>query len=175
MAVNTAINLAQTPAENILALLQLNAKDGVTITAADFSFAVTPLGAADPDGRNTTLTATSEAAGQFEEDAEVNFTYLRPAPAATLTFQSTDVAATALQIRAAIAAELKIHESEFDGWDDVVDHPGADQTVTVTLTADAASLLYTGTTTVTLNYVVPEPNPADAFDSTELDGFNLSA
>lgn len=171
MALSLSIDLGKTPSENILAALQANAKAGVTITAADFSYAVAVLGEVDPDGRNTTLTATALEAGQFEVDATVDFTYCRPAPAATASFNATDTSALAAAIRTAIAAQLKIHESEFDGWDDVIDHPDADQTVNVTLTAKTTSLLYTGQIALTLNYIVPEPNPADAFESTELTGF----
>jgi hypothetical protein len=174
MALNTTIDLANSPEENILDLLQSAAKVGVTLTPADFSYAVAPLGVADVEGRNTTLTVTALEAGQFLEDATTSFTYKRPAPAATLAFESTNLEATAAQIRAAIATQLKIHESEFTGWTTVVDHPGVNQQVTVELEANAASLLYTGSVEVTLDYIVLEPGPADAFDTTELDGLELS-
>jgi len=169
------VNIALTPLANVLAIINAaNVASSTNITEAQVT-AAAPVVAAGTGGRNTTVLLTG-VDGQGIEGTRT-FAYTRQslatgavastAPASVTVLQADDQAASVTKV----ATALGLLASEFDASDYTAPEDQATPG-TVTITAKATSLLYTGVRVVPLNFADADVAFATVAPVTDADGFD---
>jgi hypothetical protein len=172
------LNIALSAVANVLgAINAANTAVSLALTEAQVTFAA-PAVTAGTAGRNTSITLTG-VNGQGVEGSRT-FSYTRQslaagavastAPASVTTAPGDTEAASLTKVATALGLLAgEFTSSAFTAPADMTT-PG-----TITLTANAASLVYTGARTVALNFPDSDVDFATLAPTTDLDGFDAEA
>lgn len=170
------LDLTKTIQENLYLLLNTRNVSGTPFAPTNVTVGV-PDAWTDPQDvspHNTKITVTG-LPGHWSSTAEEHYTRIDlSTTGAGIQYQLIE-GTTVADIKAALLTELKLLASEVDlSVTEVPAIPDEDPSVVINLVAKPQSYAYIGSIPVTLLRVV-DPPLADAFTSSELDGFEQPA
>lgn len=164
------INIALTPAQNLLAIL--NSSNAASITESQVTFGLPQVAATEDLDDNTTVTVSAVPLAGFTGTVDVTYRRLRLdtcvlTPAHNFIADNTK---TLAEVKTMIATAYNILESEFELVATIPTTFG--EITNGTIVSDVDSLIYVGTVNITLEW---SATLASAITTTNLTGFSPAA